>query len=67
MRELGSAAKQLVLQLTRNADLKVIRLCDYDKSPKSRILIELSGDGNDVGQVILVAEHPASWRHDGSK
>jgi endonuclease YncB( thermonuclease family) len=66
-RERGFAAKEFMVELTRDADLKISATHGYDKMPEPRLLIELTANGEDVAAKGIKAGFLKPWPHDGTK
>lgn len=66
-RERGFNAKEFVVELTRNAKLKITNTEGYDRMPNPRLIVDLSANGADVAQAGVDAGFLAAWPHDGSK
>ncbi|MBU1286141.1 MAG: hypothetical protein KJ871_00295 [Alphaproteobacteria bacterium] len=66
-RERGFAAKEFVVELTRDKELKITKSYGFDKMPEPRLLIDLSADGVDVSQRGVEAGYLRPWPHDGTK
>ena len=66
-RERGFAAKEFVVELTRVADLRISAFYGYDNMPEPRLLIDLTADGEDVGNAGISAGFLQPWPHDGNK
>lgn len=66
-RERGFAAKEFMVELTRNAELKISATHGFDKMKEPRLLIELVADGKDVAAAGIEAGHLKPWPHDGTK
>lgn len=66
-RERGFEAKEFVVQLTRNKDLRISHTYGFDKMPEPRLLIDLTADGEDVAQSGIDAGFLRPWPHDGTK
>lgn len=64
-RELGYAAKEYMVELTRGADLVITQRFGADRY--DREVITLSANGQDVAQAAIAAGHLSDWPHKGRK
>ena len=64
-RELGYASKGWVVEYTRGADLVITG--DHGADRYGRKIIDLSANGQDLGDTGIELGHYRSWRHDGKK
>ena len=64
-RELGYASKGRVVEYTRGADLVITG--DHGADRYGRKIIDLSANGQDLGDTGIELGHYRSWRHDGKK
>lgn len=62
-RELGYIAKEKVLELTRDADIKVTR--DYGPDRYDRLVVDLSVDGEDLAARLVAEGTHKVWDYDG--
>ena len=61
----GYDSKAWVVDRTKNANLKITQTHGEDRH--GRLIIDLSSDGQDVGQSGIKTGHYQAWPHDGSK
>ena len=66
-RERGLKAKAWMKEQTPPSALRITAAHDYDTTPKPRLLIELSANGQDVGKSGIAAGYLKPWLHRGSK
>ncbi len=66
-RSLGYDAKAFMVELTKDAEVIVTATYGHDRTPKPRLLVELSVNGADLLQAGIKAGHLAPWPHEGSK
>ena len=66
-RERGFAAKEFMVELTRDADLKISATYGYDKMKEPRLLIDLLANGENVADMGIEAGFLRPWPHDGTK
>lgn len=64
-RELGFNSKSWVVEYTRDADLEISS--DHGTDRYDRQIIDLSVNGQDLGDSGILLGHYRSWRHDGKK
>lgn len=64
-RERAYASKEWIVTFTKNAALEITE--SYGDDRYDRLVIDLSADGQDVGQAGIDAGHLAPWPHDGRK
>ena len=64
-RELGFASKEWVVEYTRGAELEITG--DHGTDRYHRAIIDLSANGQDLGDTGIQLGHYRSWRHDGKK
>ena len=62
-RELGFAAKEKVLDLTRGKTLTVIR--DYGRDRYGRLVVDLALDGQDLAALLVAGGSHKVWDYDG--
>lgn len=63
----GAMARDFMVELTRNAELRITNTYGYDRMREPRLLIDLSANGMDVGRAGIEAGHLAPWPHDGNR
>lgn len=64
-RELGFAAKEFMVELTRDAELVITGSSGPDRY--EREVITLSVDGQDIGALGIAAGHLGPWPHKGRR
>lgn len=62
-RELGFAAKEKVLDLTRDRKLTVVR--DYGRDKYGRLVVDLELEGQDLAALLVAAGSHRIWDYDG--
>ena len=60
-RALGYEAKAYMVGITKDKEIRIER--DYGKDRYGRLVVDLSADGNDVGDAAVDAGHLRNWRH----
>ncbi len=66
-REIGFAAKEYMIELTREANLMVTATYGYDDMDEPRLLVDISVNGESLSAEGVAAGHLAKWPHDGTK
>lgn len=64
-RELGYEAKAFIVELTRDAGLEIT--ARYGSDRYDREVIDLSANGQDVGEAAIEAGHLGAWPHHGRR
>ena len=64
-RELGFDAKAFIVEVTRNADVRIARHHGADRY--GREVVELDIDGRDLADIGLAAGHFRPWPHEGQR
>lgn len=66
-RERGFAAKEFMVEFTRDKELKISASYGDDNMPEPRLLIDLLANGESVAEKGIEAGFLKAWPHDGTK